>query len=223
MQENNFEKEQVGITPNTPKAIKFLAQFLSYIFHPVFLPLYFVYFLVYLHPFKFLGFTPIMKLFVMLQAFAMYFFFPMVTVGLLKALKFIDSIHLYDRKDRIIPLVACGIWYFWIWYVWRNVPDYPSTIVHMALGIWMAASVALFINAFMKVSLHGLSLGGLLMLLIQLSLTESVHYGWYLSIGILITGAVSTARLLVSDHRPAEVYVGLLTGAVTMFLTGFFV
>lgn len=223
MQDNTASTNNLGINPETPVALRHIAQFVSYLFHPVFLPLYMMSFLLYVHPFQFLGFTPKMKLLVFVQAFSMYCFFPLVTVGLLKALNFISSFKLPNRKDRVIPLVACGIWYFWVWYVWRNIPEYPRTIVHMALGIWITASIGLFINAYMKISLHGMSVGALLMLLLQLAFTQPIHFGWYLSAGILITGLVSTARLLASDHRPAEVYVGLLTGFISMFLAGFFV
>jgi hypothetical protein len=223
MEDNSVSTNSLGINPETPIALRLVAQFISYLFHPVFLPLYMMGFFLYVHPFQFLGFTPAMKLIVFVQAFSMYTFFPLVTVGLLKGLNFIGSLKLPNRKDRVIPLVACGIWYFWIWYVWRNIPEYPRTIVHMALGIWITASVGLFINAYMKISLHGMSVGALLLLMVQLSITQPVHFGWYLTIAILITGLVSTARLLASDHKPAEVYVGLLTGIISMFLAGFFV
>ena len=99
-----------------------LASFLSFVFHPVFIPVFFILFLLYVHPIHFLGYTDQQKKIVLLQAIALFTFFPLVTVALLKALGFISSIQLKEQKDRIIPLVASGIWYFWIWYVWKNLP-----------------------------------------------------------------------------------------------------
>jgi hypothetical protein len=118
--------------------------------------------------------------------------------------------------------VASGIWYFWIWYVWRNLPDQPVAAIQLALGVWITSVAALMLNTRLKISLHALSLGATLALLLSLSIKESLHYGAWLSIAFIITGAVSSSRLLVSDHRPSEVYWGLLTGALSMLVAGVF-
>lgn len=195
---------------------------LSVLFHPVFVPVYIIYFLLFQHPNQYLGFDTTQKIVILLQAVAMFTFFPLVTVGLLKALGFIKSIQLQDQKDRIIPLVASGIWYFWIWYVWRNLPDQPTAAIQLALGVWITSVAALMLNTKMKISLHALALGAALTLLLTLSFKENLHYGTWLSIAFLITGSVSSSRLLVSDHRPSEVYWGLLVGALSMLVAGVF-
>jgi hypothetical protein len=199
------------------------AHILSYIFHPVFVPVYIIYFLLFVHPTQYLGFDGSQKFVILLQAIAMFTFFPLVTVGLLKALGFIKSVRLHDQKDRIIPLVASGIWYFWIWYVWRNLPDQPDKAIQFALGSWISSVLALMLNTKMKISLHALALGAALALLLSMAFKENLYYGGWLSIAFIITGSVSSARLLVSDHRPEEVYWGLFFGAFSVIIAGFFV
>jgi hypothetical protein len=154
----------------------------------------------------------------MIQAFVMFTFFPLVTVLLLKALNFIDTIYLHTQKDRIIPFVACGIWYFWIWYVWRNLPDYPQAAIQFAMAIFIASSIGLIVNIYMKVSLHAISMGVLLTFFLLMAFKQDLHFGLYLSVAIVITGLVCTARLLISDHTQKEVYVGLLTGIISMLV-----
>lgn len=198
--------------------LRSLAQIISYVLHPVFIPVYVVLFLLYEHPFHFLGYADRQKAMVVGQALAMYTFFPLVTVGLLRALGFIRSFHLHDRKDRIIPLVACGIWYFWIWYVWRNMAGQSPVTVQLALGIWLAASLGLLLNSYMKISLHGLSVGVALCFMLLLSLQENLHYGTWLSSTIFLTGLVCTARFIVSDHRPIEIYGGVFAGMLCMLV-----
>ena len=202
---------------------RWMARLLSYVFHPVFVPVYFIAFLLFEHPTQYQGFSDLQKLVILVQALLMFTFFPLVTVGLLKALGFIRSVHMHERKDRIIPLVASGIWYFWIWYVWRHIPDQSSVAIQFALGVWISSVVALMLNTRMKISLHAMALGGVLALMVSLSLREDLYYGVWLSLTILVTGAVSSARLLVSDHRPSEVYWGLLAGAATVLVAGLFV
>jgi hypothetical protein len=209
--------------PAVPLLLRLLAKFVSVLFHPVFVPIYVMYFLVYIHPYHFTGFEERGQLMVMIQAMAMYLLFPMVTVLLLKGLRFIDSIQLHEQKDRIIPLVACGVWYFWIWYVWKNLPDYPAVAVQFALAIWISSFTALMANVKMKISLHAISMVIALTFIILLGLREDLSYGLYIAITIFLTGLVCTSRLLVSDHTQAEVYGGLALGAASALVAGLFV
>lgn len=205
-----------------PKIVKVIANFLSYIFHPVFVPVYLVAFIVYIHPYIFAGFSEFDRSRTIIMAIMMYSFFPLVTVGLLKALKFVETVHLNKQKDRIIPLVACGVWYFWIWYVWRNLPDYPIAAVQLSLGIWISVSLALMANIIMKVSLHAISMGLMVLYMIYLAFDQSLNLGIYVSASLLIAGIVCSSRFIVSDHNNQEVYGGFGVGMLAMFLAHLF-
>ncbi len=212
-------KESPELQPASySRSVRLLAKIISYIFHPVFVPLYIILFIVYVHPYLFAGFSPFDKTRTVIMSAMMYSFFPLVTVLLLRGLKLIDSIHLGKQKDRIIPLVACGIWYFWVWYVWRNLPEYPKPAIQLALGIWISASLALLANIIMKVSLHAISLGVMLTFILALAFSQSLNFSLYISIAMLITGFVCTSRFIVSDHLPKEIYGGLATGAISMLI-----
>ncbi|HYC39620.1 MAG TPA: hypothetical protein VEB63_03960 [Chitinophagaceae bacterium] len=197
--------------PTPPAPLRVLAAVVSYAFHPVFVPVYIVVFILYLHPFLFAGYSGWEKSIALAQAFVMFTFFPLVTVLLLRAVKFVDSIFLRTQKDRIIPLVATGIWYFWIWHVWRNLPDRPTEAVMLPLGVWIAASLAILANIYLKISLHTIAMGILLCYCGYLAL-RTPDIGLYLCIAVFIAGLVTTARLLISDHTQKEIYLGLLLG-----------
>jgi len=215
---NQLQQGQTGATIEQPMLLKVLARIISYIFHPAFVPVYIVFFLVYIHPNLFAGFQPIDKTKTVIMSFVMYTFFPIVTVLLLKGLKFIETFQLTTQKDRIIPLVACGIWYFWIWYVWRNLPDYPAAAVQLTLAIWISVSLALMANIIMKVSLHAISMGVVLTFILLLAFSQPLNFGIYISVALLATGLVLTSRFIISDHKAKEVYGGLLLGAVSMLI-----
>lgn len=219
-EENPLKVVRNNNFPPQPAMIRFIAKFISYIFHPVFVPLYIVIFMVYVHPWIFAGFSEVDKSRTVIMSALMYTFFPIVTVLLLKALKFIRTFQLATQKDRIIPLVACGIWYFWIWYVWRNLPEYPASAIKLALAIWISASLGLMANIIMKVSLHAISMGVMLTFIFFLAFTQSLNFGIYLSIALLITGLVCTSRFIASDHEPKEIYGGLVVGAISMLVAG---
>ena len=204
--------------PSQPAVIRIAAKLVSYVFHPVFIPVYIIAFLLYVHPYLFAGFAKWDKTLVMIQSFIMFTFFPIVTVLLLKALKFINTINLHSQRDRIIPYVACGIWYFWIWYVWRNLPDYPREAIVFALAIFIASSIGLIANIYMKVSMHAISMGVMTAFILLLALNQPISLGIYISLALLIAGLVCTARFIVSDHTPKEVYGGLLLGILSQLI-----
>ncbi len=219
-EKNQLKEVRNTDLPQQPAALRIAAKIISYIFHPVFVPLYIVFFMVYIHPYLFAGFSGLDKTRTVMMAALMFTFFPVVTVLLLKALKFIHTFHLTTQKDRIIPLVACGIWYFWIWYVWRNLPEYPQAAIQLALAIWISASLGLMANIIMKVSLHAISMGVMVTFIFLLAFSQQLNFGIYLSVALLIAGLVCTSRFIVSDHFPKEVYGGLAVGVISMLIAG---
>ncbi|MBC7950021.1 MAG: hypothetical protein H7Y42_19205 [Chitinophagaceae bacterium] len=216
--ERELGEPESPVYQGTPAGVRAAAKFFSYVFHPVFIPLYIILFLLFIHPGVFAGFSDWKKNMVLLQATAMYAFFPLVTVLLLKALNFIDSIYLKSQRDRIIPYVACGIWYFWVWYVWKNLPDSPTEIVVLSLSIFLASSIGLMANIYMKISMHTTAMGVMLGFMTWLGLTQWGSFGVYMAVAVLIAGLVCTSRLLVSDHSRREVYAGLVAGLMGVLL-----
>ena len=220
--EKGLKENRDSGRPGIRKPFHIAATILSYIFHPVFVPVYLVAFIVYIHPYLFAGFSAFDRSRTLIMALMMYSFFPLVTVGLLKALKFIETIYLENQKDRIIPLVACGIWYFWIWYVWRNLPDYPPAAVQLSLAIWISVSLALLANILLKVSLHMISMGVMVFYMIFLAFDQPFNPGLYISCALLISGLIGSSRLIVSDHSNLELYGGFLVGSSAMMLAHLF-
>jgi hypothetical protein len=188
-----------------------VARVISVVFHPLFIPVYLSAFVLYYTPI-FPGFAPADKVLLLLRFLVMYTLFPLVTVLLAKGLGFVETIYLRTQKDRIIPYVACGLYYFWMWYVLRNQPEFPREMVSLALAIFLASSGGLVLNSYVKVSMHAISLGVAITFIYLLALSVDASLGFYLSLATLITGVVCTARLINSDHHPFEVYAGLFLG-----------
>jgi hypothetical protein len=198
------------------------ARIISFIFHPLFIPVYISWFLIYMNPlFPAIGGSG--KLLLLLRFVVMYTVFPLITVLLAKGLGFIQSIYLKSQKDRIIPYVVCGIYYFWMWYVLKNQPEFPRYFVLLSLAIFIASSLGLIINSFIKVSMHTISAGVMITFILLLAFWTDVNYGFYIAIAFLLAGAVSSARLVNSDHNPAEIYIGLAIGIVAQLIAYYFV
>jgi hypothetical protein len=198
--------------------IRFLANVISYVFHPLFVPVYVAWFLITVQPYLFSSFTASDKAITLVRFFIMYSFFPLVTVLIAKGLGFLDSIFLKTQKERIIPYIACGIYYFWMCYVLRNQPQFSKEVVQFSMAIFISSSIGLLANIYMKVSMHSISMGIVLAFMAQLAFSQGGNYTVYLSVALLLTGLVCTARFIVSDHTQKEIYTGLAVGILSQLI-----
>jgi hypothetical protein len=212
---NGLEKREL---PNQPEVLKFAAKIISWIFHPVFIPVYVLIFLLKEQSYLFVALTGGKKTLTVIQFAVMYALFPVVTALLLKALGFIGSIYMKTQKDRIIPYVICMIYYFWVWYVIKNQSIYPDELVQFTLSVFISSVLGLMSNAYMKISMHAMAVGAMTTFILLLALQGSISSGIYISTVLLITGLVCTARLVVSDHTNKEIYTGLFIGVASMLL-----
>ncbi len=200
-----------------PVAARVIARAISILFHPLFIPVYLSGFLIYINP-VFPALDASDKGLLFIRFVVMYTVFPLATILLAKALGFVQTVYLRTQKDRIIPYVACGIYYFWMWYVLRNQPQFGKEVVVLTLAIFLASSGGLLANSYLKVSMHAISAGVMVAYMILLQFLLGASLGLYISIALFTAGAVCTARLLNSDHHPAEVYTGLAIGTVAQLL-----
>jgi nitrate reductase NapE component len=201
--------------------VKWPANFFSYIFHPAFIPIYVIAFLVYVHPSYFSGFSSRGKLQSILISIINLVAFPLLTVALLRAVGFIDSIFLRTRKDRIIPYMACGIFFFWAYTVFKKQEMYPPIMSTFILGVFLAASAGLIANIYFKISMHAMGVGGLLGIFWVIAKENSMLMTWPLALAILITGIVCTSRMLVSNHTQKDIYIGLVVGFASQLMAAF--
>ena len=148
--------------------LRFIARIISVFFHPLFIPVYLCWFIIqYTQLLAFLD--PRQKILLLIQFFVSYTLLPLATMLLAKGLGFVQSIYLKTQKDRILPYIACGIFYFWIWYVLRS-QQFPKPMVMLSQSIFFASSIGLLINIYFKVSMHALTLGVMISFVITLAL-----------------------------------------------------
>lgn len=204
-------------------AVRFPAKVFSYIFHPLFVPLYVTWYLVFVHHGYFAGFSEKSKTWILLRVALNMVFFPAFTVLLLKGLGFIESIFLKKQRDRIVPYMASGIFFFWMYLVFRNQPEIPRILTAFTFGVFLASSLALLANIYFKISMHAIGCGGMLgLMIVVLNTNPASPFTVPFLAAILITGIVCTSRLIVSDHTPKHIYIGLLFGFIAQVISAAF-
>ena len=203
--------------------LKFPANVISYVFHPLFIPTYVFLFLVYRFPIEFTGITEWQMKLKLFGTFWMTAFFPAFAVFLLWRLKLVSGIHLKTQKDRIIPYIITMFFYWWMYYLSRNMKDQPEVLKFFYFGIFISTSIGVILNNYMKISMHGIGVGGAWAAVILFAVYYQTTLGMAISVATLLTGLVCTSRLLVSNHSQKEVYMGLLVGVLCQLVGYWFV
>lgn len=211
-----------SLTNNAPHKqhiiLRFFAHFFSVIFHPLFIPFYVVAFLVYWHPSYFSGIKSDDKLKVLLTTALNTIFFPAFAILVMKGLGFVKSIFLHTQQDRIGPYLSSMIFYFWAARVFfKFQPELSPVLATFMTGVFLTTALALIANIYYKISMHAIGCGGMVGIFIIIMNSNSMLMTWPLSTALLITGIVCSSRLIVSDHTPKEIYMGLVVGLICQF------
>lgn len=195
-----------------PLWILVLCKVISYVFHPLFVGVMMAAYLIFIHPYFFVGFSEKQKMLKLLAVINNNVFFPLIVVVLLRALGFNKSLLLQTQKERIVPYLASITFFFWSYYVFKNQPEVPRVLVYMCRGMFFAAAIALVLNNNYKISMHGIGVGGLMGLMTVILIDGNLQSGLPYIVSLLISASVMTARKIVSDHHWFDIITGFILG-----------
>jgi hypothetical protein len=195
------------------KGLRFPAKVISYLFHPMFMPVVMAIVISYLNKSEFVGTTPAERGNFLLNIVLNTIFFPLLTTLLLKALGFIESIQLKTNKERIIPLIATMIFYFWNYWSLKHL-NTPLSLKVLMLGAYWGVILVFMANIFVKVSMHTAAAGGAIGIVIVLMMIGNFNLLIPFLLTMLIGGIIGTARMVLQAHKPGEVWLGYLIGVL---------
>lgn len=195
-----------------------IAQVLSIILHPLFVPLIGAWFIVNTHYYQFASFDKKSLFSLYGSIVANTLILPAFTVFFLKKLKFIKSIRMHSQQDRVIPYIAVMTFYFWAFMVFNHQDMMPLTLTAFLLGNFIAVVFAFISNLFLKISMHTLGMGGLLGLVFCFAGNPHINITLPLMVIILLCGIVSTSRLILAAHTLREIYLGLMFGILAQLI-----
>ncbi len=187
------------------------AVIISYLLHPLFVPTTLVYVVYKLAPVNFAHIPEEIRWRWLAMVAINTLLLPFLCVLLLKALGFIESIQMHRLKDRVIPLIASMIFYFWAYQVAKGT-DMPLVLKVLLLGNFWGIILVFMVSIFYKVSMHTAAAGGILGIVIVLMIINPINMQLPLFAALLIAGLTGTARLALKAHTPGEVWLGYCIG-----------
>jgi hypothetical protein len=198
---------------------KRFAQIISVIFHPVLVPTYGILLLLNLNAyftFRIPLQAKIMLVFMMLTSTVII---PLILFIILKHRKIIADLFMNTKEERVYPYLSFVVIYFLLYYLVSNTALHPI-FSYFLLATTLLALVFFFINLWWKISAHTGGMSALISMIIILSLKMKIDLYPIIATIILLSGLVGFARLKTNSHKPSEVYLGYLLGAIVF--TGMF-
>lgn len=197
--------------------LKLLAQLISVVFHPLFIATYAFFFVGQYYPYLFAHLSGVNKLQLFVVLFTNTVIFPGVTLLIMSKLGFISSLSIEGREERIIPLIAMGLFYFWTYLVIKQM-EIGNYFNQVMLGGSLAVFAAFFFNNFFKISIHAVAAGTFLGVAFTLVLISSYNLLLPLLLVILIAGLIGSARLYLQVHTSRDVYAGYAVGMLAQLV-----
>jgi len=139
---------------------------------------------------------------------------PVITFVLLKILGRAKSIHLKSTNERILPLLINIIFsYLVVKHIFTKA-DYLALYFFFISIIASTILCLIMAIAKIKASIHMLSISGVFMFFIGLSMHYSINITLSIAIVAFVMGAVATSRLHLKAHTNQELVIGCLIGII---------
>ncbi len=191
-----------------------IAKIISFIFNPLFIPLYSLIF-IFTAPTLFLYLPFKVKKILFLIVLANNVIIPVSLMPFFKYKNIISSWNIESRDERAIPLLSVTFLYSVTSFIMFRLPI-PVFVQTFFLSTSILSLVVLVINQWWKISIHSVGAGALTAIIFTLSVKMSVLLIWFLIPAILISGLILSSRLKLNSQDPSRVYLGFLTGFAEM-------
>jgi len=188
---------------------------ISYIFHPLLMPLLGVVFYFSKTP-RFIP-EPIMKAKVF-SITILTIILPILLFYLLKTLHKVDSFHLENVSERKIPLIINSVIVALILARVLPLNEIPE-LYFFFIGILISTVTCLaLVFVKFKASIHMIASAGFFMFAVALAIHFKININGTIALMCVIIGAIATSRLHLKAHTAMELLVGFFVGLLPQLI-----
>lgn len=195
--------------------LKKILPFFSYVFHPIFIPVYAALFYFF---FNDTYYTKPEKYFAFFQIIIITILLPLLFFFILRASGQINSIMAANISQRKIPLV---IQCFLTILLVRNsitLNHFPEFHFFFLGGLISTVVALIFLFFKTKASLHMVAISALTVFVIGLSIHNQTRNIYWIAFLVLMNGFVASSRLEMKAHTPKELVIGFFGGTIPQLL-----
>ena len=188
------------------------SKFISYVFHPVFIPLIIL--------FTIFNFTSILAnsnsnnicvKSVYILFILVYTILPILTSVVLFKLKLIRSFEMHDKKDRIAPLLTNTIYIIVGGLISSSCLNILPFVKLIFLSYFLITICALVISFFWKISLHMLAAGNMLAVFVSSNFLIEPNL-FLVFISLVFALIIAFSRYSEGSHTIPQLILGMVIG-----------
>lgn len=213
--------------------MKILAQVISWVFLPLFIPLYALMLVMFVPSNQDYFFNlDCMYTMTMTQKWSLlYVFFlfltalPGISYILMHRARYISTVEINDRSERFGPIALMGVYCLALFLlILYKVGSGSISKFALALPLSGAIVSLLFyiVNRWRKISLHAGAAGMLLGFVIAYAMQHVQFEFWIIIVAVLVSGIVLSARMYLEKHDLLESVLGWLAGTLITFVVNFY-
>ena len=204
------------MTTRTSAVLRIPSLGLSYLLHPLLMP---VYGFLFLSSLDYHGATRIagLRYSLLLLIGITTFGIPVMLVSVMKTLGFIKSLHMFERKERTVPFLLTALVYYFAYRFFRRT-GIPIELQMMILGATAMILIAMLVNLKFKISIHMMGVGGMTGMLHGLAFWFPHQFFIPIVVIVGFAGLLGCARLILGSHRQSEIYSGYLVGYILFYV-----
>lgn len=193
------------------------ARFISYLFHPLWMPVYIFFLAINVDPYLYAFFPrPLIGLFVVVLGINVLA--PGLSMLFMWKRGLIADLELSNRKERAVPYVLVLMYYSISYFMLQKTDlPIPLPIYSMFIGVIVSLVIAVLINLVWKISVHAIGVGGLIGTFLALFHLHGYSIPLLLSGFILVASLVGFARVFLEKHTLNQVYAGSLLGILISY------
>jgi len=192
-----------------------IAQFLSLIFQPLFMPLFTVFLLFNSGTYITYAISEDAQKWIYMIFTVNFILVPSIIFLWLLRKGAIKSLYMNTAEERRLPFVITLVLYIVTFYLLRKL-ELPELLYLLILGAAFSIVIAFFVTLKWKISIHTMGMGGVAGMVLGLILRLDAQLIHVLAALIFLSGLVGFARLKLGVHTPAQVYTGFVVGSALM-------
>jgi len=194
-----------------------IARFFSYLFHPLSMPLLSLFLVFQLDTYMSYVVSPRAQYALYFWTFLNTFLAPGAIALVMLKRNIISSLHMLDRKERVVPFFFTACFYTSTYFMFKELP-LPQPIHSMVFGACISVFLAAIITIKWKISAHLMGIGGVIGSYFGVtSVLEYNGMGTLIAL-VLAAGIIGWSRMRLNAHNPLQVYAGVILGFVAVYL-----
>lgn len=193
-----------------------LAKVISYLLHPLWMPLFTLVLAYLLDPFLSLR-APVFN-FLLIVLFVNTIA-PGISILVMQRRGLISDLEIRNKQERFVPFILFLFYYALSYALIRFRGNFiPQDVMVIFSSLLVSLSLGLILTLKTKVSMHLMAIGGLCGVLAGLNRIHLLGIGEVVTIVFLLAGALGWARIRMRVHTHTQVYLGFLIGFFIHYL-----